>query len=218
MKSVLMSIHPKWCELIASGKKTIEVRKTKPKIEMPFKVYIYCTKDKSKEIRYEKPDGAISDNGKHYSLFSTGKVIGEFVCDEIHTGKAETRKEAVCLYYDIEEQSCLSKFEFANYWNGKDLYAWHISNLVIYDKPKELSEFHKCDIDIQQIDEMGDDLCKYCKATDYGDHKFCSTPNGPIFCEGAYCGEAYDEYRDQLYDENSLTRPPQSWCYAEGEE
>lgn len=27
MKSVLMSIHPKWCKLIASGKKTIEVRK-----------------------------------------------------------------------------------------------------------------------------------------------------------------------------------------------
>lgn len=45
MKSVLISIQPKWCELIASGKKTIEVRKTKPKLETPFKVYIYCTKD-----------------------------------------------------------------------------------------------------------------------------------------------------------------------------
>ena len=203
MKSVLMSIHPKWCELIAIGRKTIEVRKTKPKIEMPFKVYIYQTKGKWLYKLFERLG------------LSQGKAIGEFVCDEIHTGKAETRKEAVCLYYDIEEQSCLSKFEFANYWNGKDLYAWHISDLKIYDKPKELSEFYKCDIDIQQIDEMGDDLCKYCKATDYGDHKFCSTPNGPIFCEGAYCGEAYDEYRDQLYDENSLARPPQSYCYCE---
>ncbi len=34
-KSVLISIKPKWCELIASGKKTVEVRKTKPAIKTP---------------------------------------------------------------------------------------------------------------------------------------------------------------------------------------
>ena len=45
MKSVLISIKPKWCELIVSGKKTVEVRKTKPKLETPFKCYIYCTKN-----------------------------------------------------------------------------------------------------------------------------------------------------------------------------
>lgn len=44
MKSILQSIKPKYCELIAAGKKTIEVRKTRPKLETPFKVYIYCTK------------------------------------------------------------------------------------------------------------------------------------------------------------------------------
>ena len=43
-KSVLFSIKPKYCELIASGKKTIEVRKTKPKLDTPFKCYIYETK------------------------------------------------------------------------------------------------------------------------------------------------------------------------------
>ena len=43
MKSVLISIQPKWCELIANGKKTVEVRKTRPKLETPFKCYIYCT-------------------------------------------------------------------------------------------------------------------------------------------------------------------------------
>ena len=46
-----MSIQPKWCELIASGKKTIEVRKTKPKFETPFKVYIYCTNNKKQYLR-----------------------------------------------------------------------------------------------------------------------------------------------------------------------
>ena len=45
-KAVLISIKPKWCELIASGKKTVEVRKTNPKLDTPFKCYIYCTKAK----------------------------------------------------------------------------------------------------------------------------------------------------------------------------
>lgn len=47
MKCVMLSIRPKWCEKIASGEKTIEVRKSAPK-EVPFKCYIYCTKAKSK--------------------------------------------------------------------------------------------------------------------------------------------------------------------------
>lgn len=44
MKAVLLSIKPKFCELIASGKKTIEVRKSAPKLKPPFKCFIYCTK------------------------------------------------------------------------------------------------------------------------------------------------------------------------------
>mgnify|MGYP000588302884 FL=1 len=71
MKSVILSIKPKYCELIASGKKTIEVRKTRPKIETPFKCYVYCTKE-----YYRKGNGYFQ--GKY-----CGKVIGEFVCDEI---------------------------------------------------------------------------------------------------------------------------------------
>ena len=50
MQSVLISIRPQYCELIASGKKTIEVRKTRPKLETPFKCYIYCTKDKENTL------------------------------------------------------------------------------------------------------------------------------------------------------------------------
>lgn len=30
-----------------------------------------------------------------------------------------------------------------NYGKGKTLYGWHISDLKIYDKPRELSEFYK---------------------------------------------------------------------------
>ena len=71
MKAVLISIRPQWCELIAAGKKTVEVRKTKPKLETPFKVYIYCTKDKHGWF----------DFGKKQRL--DGTVIGEFVCTAI---------------------------------------------------------------------------------------------------------------------------------------
>ncbi len=42
MIAVLCSVQPQWCELIANGKKTIEIRKTIPKIPTPFKGYIYC--------------------------------------------------------------------------------------------------------------------------------------------------------------------------------
>ena len=42
-KAVLISIRPEWVEKILSGEKTLEVRKTRPKLEAPFKVYIYCT-------------------------------------------------------------------------------------------------------------------------------------------------------------------------------
>ena len=36
-KAVLISIRPKWVEKIASGEKTIEVRKTRPTLATPFK-------------------------------------------------------------------------------------------------------------------------------------------------------------------------------------
>ena len=65
MQAIMISIHPKWCELIASGKKTVEVRKTRPKIETPFKCYIYETKGKQnfrplltrKDTKYIKAEG-----------------------------------------------------------------------------------------------------------------------------------------------------------------
>ena len=142
MKAVLMSIQPKWCELIASGEKTIEVRKNKPKLDVPFKVYIYETK------ALYKPRGT-----KH--LFQgSGKVIGEFVCNkvdrmahygscnsDIHLSLVGEKLYIKPLDYEYLNKCKLSYFEIDKYSNGGDVYGWHISNLVIYDKPKELSDF-----------------------------------------------------------------------------
>ena len=88
MKSVLISIKPKWCELIVKGEKTVEVRKTRPKIETPFKCYIYCShgyyrtpkeRKKSGDFWIGKPINDVSQ-GRYWG---NGKVVGEFVCDKI---------------------------------------------------------------------------------------------------------------------------------------
>ena len=99
MKSILISIKPKWCELIANGKKTIEVRKTRPKCDTPFKCYIYCTKPKMitkyvfkpedypEDIRPEKPVFCKQPDASSpfcSAVNGNGKVIGEFVCDAIY--------------------------------------------------------------------------------------------------------------------------------------
>jgi predicted transcriptional regulator len=129
VKSVLISIQPKWCSLIASGQKTVEVRKTKPKLETPFKVYIYCTKSK-KKTRIDWLDKALGG----------GMVIGEFVCDRI----PKIVMYDGCLVDVVDcETSCLSAKEILEYSSGNPLYGWHISELVIYDKPKPLNEFTK---------------------------------------------------------------------------
>lgn len=130
MKSVLISIQPKWCEKIASGKKTIEVRKTAPK-EVPFKCYIYETNGQYIKFTH----GALTKYG-----YGRGKVIGEFICDKVATYPRNYE-----FGYEISEnefnETALTAEQFVDYGKGKTLYGWHISDLKIYDKPKELSEF-----------------------------------------------------------------------------
>lgn len=135
-KAVLISIQPKWCALISKGQKTIEVRKTAPKLPAPYKCYIYCTKDPGKfeEVRIQ-PDNRV--------LVAQGKVIGEFVCDKID--KIRVFENGTVQFWMLNNlhNSCIEYDELADYigW-GKRGYGWHISGLHIYDKPKILSEFH----------------------------------------------------------------------------
>ena len=133
MKSILMSIRPNWCELIANGMKTIEVRKTKPKLEPPFKVYIYCT--------LPKEQGTSFLVGNKNPVSGNGKVIGEFVCENIEPFDVPYPAYQDRLDKRIIDSSCLTYFQLHRYAYHDKLYAWHISELKIYDKPKELSEF-----------------------------------------------------------------------------
>ncbi len=136
-KAVLISIRPEWVKKILDGEKTLEVRKNRPNMETPFKCYIYCTNS----------GVAMGMWGKQ------GKVVGEFVCDKItwltHIGfsglpgirlAAVKNGGTIDASFDFSE-SCLTTPQIEKYLGGKDGYAWHISNLKIYDTPKELTEF-----------------------------------------------------------------------------
>lgn len=133
-KAVLISIQPKWCEKICNKigentdgspiyEKRVEVRKSRPKLDTPFPVYIYQTK-----------------KTWVYNIFSKiadwqGKVIGEFVCDEIIVAELGHYCNIPC------KKAQLDILDLMDYADEKTVYGWHISNLVIYDEPKELSEF-----------------------------------------------------------------------------
>ncbi len=134
--AALISIHPEWCEMIASGKKTLEVRKTMPKLKTPFKCYIYCTKAPKGWFRLSSPPVRLD-----------GHVIGEFICDSIRCFGVPYPAFQNEMDKQIMEQSCLTYYQLHRYAYHDALYGWHISNLVIYDKPKGLSDFvqcHKC--------------------------------------------------------------------------
>ena len=110
MIAVLISIRPEWCEKIINGQKTIEVRKTRPKMDTPFKCYIYKC--------------------------GNGKVIGEFLCDEIININGAGR-----IPSDAARPTCLEPAELHQYLGAATGFGWHISNLRIYDTPRELREF-----------------------------------------------------------------------------
>ena len=155
MKSILLSIKPKYVELIARGEKTIEVRKTAPK-EVPFKAYIYESRNGGHRCKHcNEKDSCYSYAPKNVGCYNgRGKVIGEFICNNA--------SELDYVYYwnnGYEFATCLTYRQVADYGKGKTLYGWHISDLKIYDKPKELSEFSR------PCSYSG--LCFSCKRTSF---------------------------------------------------
>lgn len=121
-KAVLMSIKPRFCEMIFLGEKTIEICKRAPKLKPPFKGYVYCTKD---------PDITLMDGGRPLNGF----VIGEFVCDSIIVDKTFGHDEL------FTAAACLTPAEAAAYCTNPETYGLHISRPRFYLKPKELSRF-----------------------------------------------------------------------------
>ena len=196
MKAVLISIQPKWCELIASGKKTIEVRKTRPKIETPFKCYIYETKARSDMPTFVDEDGHVIYTGR-------GQVIGEFICNGIITDKTFGRDEM------FNNCACMSEADAVDYCHNKEVYGWHISDLKIYDKPKELSEFWAYNEELHKRYDSERDFCCYDGSNEYGEPL---TDCGDAYNNILNCYRCWEEWSGWCHH---VTSPPQSWMYVE---
>lgn len=136
MKSVLISIQPRWCDLIARGMKTVEVRKSRPKLEPPFKCYIYCTVGKRYKRKSAPAESLYFGDGTE---LSNGKIIGEFLCDRFFPYCGGRPIENAL---GIEEAACLSKKQILEYEPKGNPIGWHISKLKIYDKPKSIVYFY----------------------------------------------------------------------------
>lgn len=139
--AILLSTNPVWCEKIFHivnyapsgepiGEKRFEVRKTRPKIETPFKVYVYETQEKKfKDI------GVHWKNGQTFE-HHIGKVIGEFICDAILEWDEDATPPVPLI------KTCLSYSQIRRYWGDKKkIFLWHISNPKLYNTPIELGEF-----------------------------------------------------------------------------
>lgn len=136
-RAVLISIRPEWVDKIIAGAKTVEIRKTRPKLETPFKCYIYCTLQGCNEFFRVDLGRDVAKWNRGKWADRKGKVIGEFTCDRIY--------ELAPLNHapdDVEKQACLTREKIVNYLNGTG-YGWHISDLRIYDAPRDLSEFER---------------------------------------------------------------------------
>ena len=199
MKAIMISIQPQYVEKILNGEKTIEIRKTMPKCELPCKVYIYCTKGKK---LYKCVSNFDED-------LLNGKVVAEFTLNKIDKFDSAYSEWAYSVAPEdsempisetqfiqmAEQKGKLDCNDLLKYFGDEDyiVYAWHIDNLKVYDKPKELSEF-----------------------SGFIPNNKCEKHENGFACDKC---DAYDKEHDTClalyYCRKPIKRPPMSWCYVE---
>lgn len=138
MKAIIQCYTPEEIERIARGEQTVKVCKTAPK-DTPFKVYMYCTKD---GYLYRC---RIDENRPAIPELWNGKVVGDFICDRVEKYFADFKEYGD---YEIDDDSiietCLTRKQLWGYGKGKPLKGLHISDLKIYDKPRNLTFYKPC--------------------------------------------------------------------------
>lgn len=187
MQAVLFSVRPKYSRKIATGEKTVEVRKNAPTIETPYKGYLYCTLSGCNEFFRDDLHGDVAVWNRENWGLRKGHVWAEFICDrDIPLLFSCSDPAALVTHFEVPG-TCLSDVEIMDYLgNGKEGHGLHISELEIYKTPRELSEFNRC-----AHAGKDDEACRHCRF-------------GPVHpAEKSYCAGL------------PLFRPPQSWCYVE---
>ena len=149
---IILSVHPVWLGKMAEGKKTLEIRKKLPRLQTPFKVYLYCTKLSENQI-YRSPEGVyLSYQRKRpKDICCAGRVVGEFTCTNLYGYSTREGTPDTISTGEIVRRSCLSLAEIYQYEciHGKNcgpeersgLVAMEISDLTFYDRPKLLHDF-----------------------------------------------------------------------------
>lgn len=225
MKAILMPIRPVHAAKALNGYETDEIHRTAPKEWVdylsgkikekpkPMTAYIYCTKkgglmrDVTPATTYfiSSPVGPVtSDKSKRLE----GKVVAKFTLSDIEKVHYDGWSDHFYIEKndvrtDVLSTSGLTYKALKDYYFRNEFkmrcYAYHISDLVIFDKPKELSEFKH--------------PFPYCG-------RYCDNNLIPSFCKD-HCShntdpERLDVWRDR-YDKwgEPLNKAPQSWCYVE---
>ena len=230
-KAIMISIKPKYVAQILNGEKTIEIRKTCP-VQLrgdtpvkpePIDVYIYCTKDKEKLVYVDYTPfgnkGYITTNLDCENNEINGKVVAKFTLNKVEEVKffmdytfggiynTESYPNEKCF----ERDCCLTQKELDvyinkdNYKRDKIGYAWHISNLVIFDKPKELWQFKTLK-----------EAVRYSKALNqaYEDDAHINERLCEGLAEDNECANTVQltELTEFMW---GIKKAPQSWCYVE---
>lgn len=157
---VMLSMKPKWAGRIFDGRKNIEFRKRKPRVEVPFKAYIYCGKWHPSDADASVPESTIYGSPETDTLCiscpanMTGRtqtVVGEVIVDriEIVTWDKATNR---ALYGGKDEKGLLSGGvsveEFLDYQGTRPVYGLHIASVKYYKHPKKLSSFRFAGTDV----------------------------------------------------------------------
>lgn len=210
MTSILISEPPEQVANILNGKQSIIISKTAPKEwkdyisekskekPKPKTGYVYCTNPHAKKVL-----SLFTADFQPYlntcRSICNGRVVASFTLMEVEKINCETYPSDDSYQFrheyfpekstedEILRKSCISGLE--PYLDGCEGYAWHISDLQIFDKPKNIWEF----------EHVGGYLSvKDCPKKEKG---FCNMGFGVRGYSGC--------------DKARLKRPPKPWCYVE---
>ena len=172
-KVIVISIRPEHALNILNGNKTLELRKSIPKDYVGW-VYVYVTKGGGR-LSVVHDD----ENGETYYYLNSnwGRSLNqdipfrfwfdEYIKLEWLDPSLNIKRNDVNYYnyYALFENIynnvewilpnlCLTKQQVIDYGKERDLYAWHIKKLEVFDKPMFLSELYG-DFAFSDTDEYG---------------------------------------------------------------
>lgn len=125
------------------------------------KCLIYCTKDKNNQLyRYygNKYDVLESkqDTMPQPDFFMNGKIVAQFDCEKVE--KFDVPYPA--YFWEVKDKlehitkcSCLSLMNLHHYLGNENGYALHLSNVKVFDEPKELSDYLICNDDKTNLEK-----------------------------------------------------------------